>query len=458
MAQRKLVDSLKLNPSRRVPLNLLHALKKAVSPVAWALLNAISLEAEKLNAPIYVVGGFVRDLLLSRPNSDLDLVVEGDAIRLGRVLVKRIGGQLLPHQAFGTAVWSLSGDQVAILRKLRVPSKKSPFAQVPEFIDLISARRESYARSGALPEVQFADINEDQYRRDFTINTLALRLDGPDAGRLLDPWGGLSDLRLGLLRILHAQSFLDDPTRILRIVRLAGRLGFKIEADTLKWLMSSLHQLSLISGERIYKELALTLLEEERVTILKDMKHLGVLKAIDPKLEFGVAAAKSLKRLRQPPKVWQIENFDLNDLGFVLWFMNLPPKSFSAIGDRLRLPLPLRRAVLGAAKVRPGLKAIAKLAPSAVVAQFEKESALACYALFLSAPSAKAAKALERYVARWRHVHPHANGNTLRKKGLKPGPAYRKILTRLRAAWLDGEIKNEKQERALLDELIDEHP
>ncbi len=454
MARPKLLDSLKPIPLGRVPLNLLHALKKAVSPAAWALLNTVSLEAEKLNAPIYVVGGFARDLLLNRPNLDLDLVVEGDAIRLGRALVRRLGGQLLPHQAFGTAVWSLKGEEAKILRKLKVRARA---AQLPEFIDLISARRESYARSGALPDVQFADIHEDQYRRDFTINTLALRLDGPDAGRLLDPWGGLSDLRCGLLRTLHAKSFLDDPTRILRMVRLAGRLGFKIETDTLKRLMSSLHQLSLISGERIYKELALTLLEEKRVTILKDMKRLGVLEAIDSKLEFGVAAAKSLKLLRQPPKYWQIENFDLNDLGFVLWFVNLPPKSLSAIGDRLRLPLLLRRAVLGAAKLRPGLRALAKLAPSAVVARLEKESALALYALFLSAPSAGAARALERYAAKWRHVRPHADGNTLRKKGLKPGPAYRKILARLRAAWLDGEIKNEKQERALLDELIDEH-
>jgi tRNA nucleotidyltransferase (CCA-adding enzyme) len=455
VARNKLLDNLNTNSS--APLNLLLALKKSASPVAWALLHAVSLEAEKQNAPIYVVGGFVRDLLLGSPNLDLDLVVEGDAIRLGRVLVKRVGGRLLPHQAFGTAVWSLVGDQAAILRRLHVPRKKTIAAQVPEFIDLISARRESYTHSGALPDVVFSDIHEDQYRRDFTINTLALRLDGPAAGQLLDPWRGLSDVHRGLLRTLHAQSFSDDPTRMLRMLRLAGRLGFKIEASTLKQLKSYLHRLEAISGERIYKELMLVLLEENRVAILKEMQRLGVLSAINPNLEFSSSAAQSLKRAAMPTKNWEIEDFEISDLRFVLWFMCLPPQIANAVSDRLRLPLPLRRAALGAAKLQPELRVIAKLAPSAVVAQLEKELPLALYALFLNVSNGTAAKTLERYVTKWRHVRSRSDGNTLRKKGLKPGPAYSKILTRLRAAWLDGEIKNAKQERALLEKLVDEH-
>jgi tRNA nucleotidyltransferase (CCA-adding enzyme) len=452
MARQKLIGSIKPDSSAR--LNLLPALKKAVSQATWSLLNAVSAEAQKQNAPIYVVGGFVRDLLLTRPNLDLDLVIEGDAIRLGRALVKHIGGRLLPHQAFGTAVWSLADDKAAILHQLRVRTKK---ARLPEFIDLISSRRESYAHPGALPAVEFASIHQDQYRRDFTINTLALRLDGPEAGQLLDPSRGLNDLSHGLLGTLHPRSFFDDPTRILRMLRLAARLGFKIEASTLKQLKSSLHHLDLVSGERIYKELALTLLEEKNNFILKEMQFLRILKAIDPNLRFDAAAAKSLKRLRVPPKEWHVDNFELSDLGFILWLMNLPMKNASAVSDRLRLPLPLRRAVLSASKLRPGLKTIPKLAPSAVVAQLEKEPVLALYALFLDAPNAAAAKTLERYVTNLRHVRSRSDGNTLRKKGLKPGPAYGKILTRLRAAWLDGEIKTARQERALLDKLIDEH-
>ncbi len=454
MARAKLLDRLKVDSFGRASLDLKSILNGTLSPATQALLEEISRQAEKQNFSLYIVGGFVRDLLLGRPNLDLDLVLEGDAIRLGRALVKRLGGRLLPHQAFGTAVWSLEGDEVTILRKLKVSAKKS---QLPDFIDLISARRESYTRSGALPDVQFADIHADQYRRDFTINTLALRLDGPEAGQLLDPWGGLSDLRRGLLRTLHSQSFSDDPTRILRMLRLAGRLGFKVEAETLKQLKAIVHQLDLISGERIFNELVLTLLEEKRITVLKEMQRLRVLKAIDSNLEFNASAATSLKRLLLPSKQWGIEGFVISDLGFVLWFMYLSPQKASAVSDRLRLPLPLHRAVLSAARLRPELKAISKLAPSALVAKLEKEAILALYALFLSAPNSAIAKTFERYVSKWRHVRPRADGDTLRKKGLQPGPAYGKILARMRAAWLDGEIKNARQERALLEKLINEH-
>lgn len=454
MARVKLLNRLKADFSGRASLNLASALKKSLSPATHALLDEITLEAEKQNSPLYIVGGFVRDILLDRPNLDLDLVVEGDAIRLGRALVKRVGGRLLPHQAFGTALWSLAGDQAKILRRLHVRARK---AQLPEFIDLISARRETYARSGALPEVQGADIHADQYRRDFTINTLALRLDGLEAGQVLDSWGGLSDLRRGLLRTLHSQSFSDDPTRMLRLLRLAGRLGFKIEAGTLQQLRSSVHLLDQISGERIYNELVLTLLEEKRILILKEMQRLGVLKAIDPNLKFTASAAKSLKRLSQAPQKWDIEDFAISDLGLILWFMNLDPQKANAVSDRLHLAQPLRRAVLSAAKLRTDLKTIAKLPPSALVAKLEKEPISAIYALFVSARNSAVAKTLERYATRLRHVRPRADGNTLRKKGLQPGPAYSQILARLRAAWLDGEIKNAKQERALLEKLFNEH-
>jgi len=452
MARAKLLDRLKVDSSGRASLDLKSVLKGTLSPATHALLDEIAREAEKQNAPLYIVGGFVRDVLLGRPNLDLDLVVEGDAIRLGRALVERIGGRLLPHQAFGTAVWSLSDDQSKIIRRLHVHAKKS---QLPDFIDLISARRESYSRSGALPDVQFADIRADQYRRDFTINTLALRLDGTQAGQLLDPWDGLNDLRRGLLHTLHAKSFSDDPTRMLRMLRLAGRLGFKIEADTLKQLKSSVHLLDLISGERIYNELVLILLEEKSIVILKEMQRLGVLKAIDLNLEVDASATKSLMRL--PPKNWDIDDFASTNLGFVLCFMHLSSEKAGKVSDRLRLPLPLRRAFLSAARLRPELKAIAKLPPSALVAKLEKEPVLALYALFLSAPNSAIAKTLERYVSKLRHVRPRADGNTLRKKGLQPGPAYSQILARLRAAWLDGEIKNAKQESVLLEKLINEH-
>lgn len=453
MARNRLLNRLNVDSLGRASLNLTTALKKGFSSGTWVLIQAVRLEAERQNLPLFVVGGFVRDLLLGQPNLDLDLVVQGDAIRLGRVLVKQFGGSLLPHKAFGTAVWSLDGDRAKIFQRLRLSKKQGP---LPEFIDLISARRESYARPGALPDVEFADIHADQYRRDFTINTLALRLDGPAAGNLLDPWRGLADLRTGLLRTLHAKSFADDPTRILRILRLAGRLEFKIEADTLKQLTNSLHFLDLVSGERIYRELVLVLLEGSRVKILKAMEQKDVLKAIEPNLEFNIAMAKTLRSLPTPSKDWQIDGFASSDLGFVLWLLPLGSQKAGSVCDRLRLPQSLRRAVLSAAQLRSELKSLQKFSPSKLVARLEKEPILTLYALYLSTP-AGAAKIFKGYVSKWRHVFQYTDGDLLRKKGLKPGPAYGQILSRLRAAWLDDAIKTKKEEQALLDRLLSEY-
>ena len=172
-------------------------LRPGLSPASRALLKAIIRQAETQHTPIYLVGGFMRDLILGRPSPDLDLVFEGEAIHQGQALVKNFGGKLVVHRSFGTAVWWLPEDQAAFLRSLKVKATKGD--RLPKSIDLITARRETYSRPAALPTVQFTDIAADQFRRDFTINTLALRLDGPQAGRLLDPWGAQQDLKAGLL-------------------------------------------------------------------------------------------------------------------------------------------------------------------------------------------------------------------------------------------------------------------
>lgn len=456
MARPVLLNRLALDSSNPVSLDLDRALKQSLSSATNALLRAVVAEAEKQNDSIYVVGGFVRDLLLGRPNLDLDLVVEGDAIALGRLLVKRLGGLLLPHKAFGTAVWSLAEDESKILAKLRLAKAKK--TQLPAFVDLISARRESYAHSGALPNVQFANIHDDQYRRDFAINTLALRLDGPHAGQLLDPWRGLEDLRHSVLRTLHSQSFADDPTRILRILRLAGRLKFKIEAETLGHLKASVPLLELISGDRIRNELALVFAEDEYVAILQSMQRLGVLRAIQRSLHFDKKMAVLQSETANPiPKEWDLDTVSISDLGFVLWMLHLYSSAVSAIAERLRFSAGLRTAALSAASLRSVSAKLAALSPSKLVARLENEPFLSVYALYLLNKKNKLGKRLQRYAKEWRHVQPGVDGKSLRKLGLKPGPAYSQVLSQLRAAWLDGKIKNKTQEQTLLKKLLNGH-
>ena len=175
--------------------------------------------------PVYLVGGAVRDLLLGRERTDLDLVVEGDAAELGQ----RLGGEVHPHERFATA-------------RVRTDEHE---------LDLATARSESYPAPGALPEVRPATLAEDLARRDFTVNAMALPLTG-DA-ELIDPHGGLTDLGAGVLRVLHDRSFVDDPTRALRAARYAGRYGFELERRTAELLRDA--DLASVSNDRIDAEL-----------------------------------------------------------------------------------------------------------------------------------------------------------------------------------------------------------
>ena len=460
MASSKPLLKVKLDASGRIQPSPATILSRALSPAAWKLLQLIVTEAEQGGAAIYLVGGFVRDLLLGLPSLDLDLVLEGDAIRLGRTLCKRYGGRLVSHAPFGTAIWWLPADGAALLRRLGYAAPKSGRVQpLPEFIDLISARSENYVRPAALPAVQLADITADQVRRDFTINTLALRLDGREAGRLLDPWQGLPDLKAGILRTLHPRSFSDDPTRILRILRFAGRLRFKVEAKTQQQLKASLPGLALVSGERLRNELDLVLVEKQRIKILQSMQRLAVLRHIHPKLRFPAPAAGLLNRagFKPVPDHWDLQGATVVELGYVFWFMQLAPNQVADLCERLRFNVNLKAATLSAARLRAAQARIHGLSPSRLVAHLEKEPPLAIYALYLANKNAPIGRLLENYAKKWRHVHPLTDGNLLRKKGLHPGPAYKLILSRLRAARLDGEVRTAKQESVLLEKLLDEH-
>ena len=189
---------------------------------------------------LYVVGGFVRDLLLGQPTLDLDLVVEGNAITLARRLVEKVGGRVRSHGRFGTAKLILEEPRESGL---------------PPALDFVTARTEFYPHPSALPQVERSSIKQDLYRRDFTINTMAISLDRARYGELLDFYGGERDLREGLIRILHSLSFVEDPTRMLRAVRFEQRLGFEIEERTEELLRSALDLLGRVSGDRLRHEL-----------------------------------------------------------------------------------------------------------------------------------------------------------------------------------------------------------
>ncbi|MEN9562861.1 MAG: hypothetical protein RIR73_1105 [Chloroflexota bacterium] len=397
-----------------------------IHPEKLTLLSNIASQAASFGMPCYVVGGFVRDLLLGKPINDLDIIIEGDAIKLGKKLVEVYGGKLTPHFKFYTAIWHL-----------------------PDTLDLITARKEIYEKPGALPTVTPSSIEDDLHRRDFTINAMALRLDGESFGEILDPMDGQTDLERGVIRALHPKSFVDDPTRIFRAIRYEGRYGFKLDADTRALINpEALKVLHSLSGERLRHELDLILDEDHSVVMLLRVASLGVLVAIHPKMpEFNADYEEFLEmdmRLDVPA--------DRRVMGYMLWFIDLAEADVITLANRLDFTNELTLAVWAAAQLKRGLVHLTDMKPSEWTYALEKLPLLSIYAVYLVARE----NALLSYISVWRHVRARTTGDDLKKLGLPPGPRFGEILLRLRAAWLDGEVVNETQEKELLARLLQE--
>jgi tRNA nucleotidyltransferase (CCA-adding enzyme) len=316
-------------------------------------------------------------------------------------------------------------------------------------VDLITARSESYEKPGVLPTVKPATIEEDLARRDFTINAMALRLDGEGMGEVLDPLGGRTDLERGVIRVLHPNSFIDDPTRIFRAVRYEVRYGFMIEPVTLRLINpESLKVLESLSGERLRNELDLILDEEQAAKMVLRIARLGLLDAIHPKMpEFNQDYVDFLEmdfQLDVPA--------DRRVMGFILWFIDLTEEEIFLLVNRLDFSNELSLFVWAAAQLKRGLPHLTDMKPSEWTYALEKLPLLSIYAVYLVSGE----NGLLSYISFWRHIKPRTTGDDLKKLGLMPGPRFGEILLRLRSAWLDGEVNSAEQEEVLLGKIIAE--
>ncbi|MCA9922948.1 MAG: CBS domain-containing protein, partial [Anaerolineales bacterium] len=309
--------------------NMRQLLAEQLDAALWHMVLVISRVAAELDMPLYFVGGLVRDLLLGQPAKDLDMVVEGDAIRLARKLEAVYGGQVHAHSRFGTAKWLLETavwQAIAAAHPEAAAACQSP--PVLPSIDFVTARTEFYTEPTALPTVSQGSIKLDLHRRDFAINTLAVRLDGAHLGELLDFYGGQRDLAQGVIRVLHSLSFVDDPTRILRALRLEQRLGFTLEPRTAELLHNSLQLLDKVTGSRVRHELELTLQEPEPVAVMNRYEEIGLLRYIYPGLFWRADTAVTFAQIRTllQDETWRQA---LNGSGlvfpyFAAWMLTLP--------------------------------------------------------------------------------------------------------------------------------------
>jgi tRNA nucleotidyltransferase (CCA-adding enzyme) len=386
------------------------ALARAL-PAAGPLLSAVS-ETDG----VYLVGGAVRDLLLGGRPLDLDLVVEGDPGDLAR----RLGGVAEEYDRFGT--WSVSRDGFRY--------------------DIARARRETYARPGALPDVIPATLGEDLVRRDFTVNAMAVSLGGPRPGALAAAPGAREDLEARRLRVLHDASFRDDPTRLFRLVRYAGRLRFAIEPHTRELADQAVAggALASVSGPRVGAELRLLAGEPDPLAALQQMRRLGLDRALHPRFGLGDRGlgARALALLPDDGR--------RSTLALVLASLGVPPRELGELLDTLAFDAAQRDTIVAAVE-RAGELAAA-LQRAELPSEIADAVAGASPELVAIAGALGPADAAQGWLDSIRHVALEIGGRDLIEAGITPGPAIGRGLRAALAAKRDGRAAGREAELA----------
>jgi tRNA nucleotidyltransferase (CCA-adding enzyme) len=372
--------------------------------------ESIADELRALDLPrgegVYLVGGTVRDILLGRSSFDVDITVEGDALEFARGL----GRAVTEHGRFGTAVVRFDDGR---------------------HWDIVTARRETYAAPAALPDVEAGTIEDDLARRDFTVNAMAASL-GDDFGRLVDPHGGRGDLDARVIRVLHPQSFVDDPTRIFRAVRYENRLGFRMEPETERLAREGVAGTALLSPARMREEVVALLSEEGAARALERLAEL----AAAPKLEPGLIDRLDALHGELDPDA-------------PLWRLRLAVLAAAHPGllERLSLRRGDARAVEDAVELVPRLAETTDPVEIADLAGRAPEAALIALACRDSA-------AVREWFTRLRDVRLEVNGDDLAELGLPESPRVGEILEELRRRKLRGELDGRAAELEAAKALI----
>lgn len=391
--------------------------------------------AEGLGFNAYLVGGSVRDLLRGEENLDIDIVIEGDGIIFAKALGERLNARVRSHQRFNTA-------QV-ITDKLK--------------LDVATARTEYYESPAALPKVETSSIKKDLYRRDFTINTLAIKLNPRDFGLLTDFFGSQRDLKEKTIRVLHNLSFIEDPTRAFRAIRFSERFGFKISKHTENLIKSAIKMnlFEKLSGPRLYEELLLLFNETEPGRALKKLSDIGLLKVIHPALTFNEELEVTLKSMHETVSWFNLlfleEKTDKGILYLMALLSELKEEEAEAAAGRLSPPPKVRDMIIkGISKAREVVKRLPSEDPVEIydlLRELKLETIL--LAMAISKDRLKQ-KVISRYLTELRKVETVLKGEDLKKMGVKPGPVYSRILKELLEEKLRDHLKSREDEESFV--------
>lgn len=415
--------------------NLASSLRDKFPQEVYNILKISGEIAEELGYSAYLVGGCVRDLLRGEENLDIDIVIEGDGISFARLLGEKIQAKVRTHHKFGTA-------QV--------------FTNSLKF-DIATARTEYYESPAALPKVETSSIKKDLYRRDFTINTLAIKLNPKDFGLLIDFFGGQRDLREKTIRVLHNLSFIEDPTRAFRAVRFSERFGFKISKHTENLIKSAIEMnlFDKLSGSRLYEELLLSFKETDSIKTLKRLSDYGLLKVINPNLIFTEELENIFKSVQETLSWFNLlfleEKIDKGLIYMLALLSKLKDEDIKAIMERLAPSPKVKEFIIDGIKKARDL--IQKIPVNDIVTSYKilknVKLEVILFAMSLTKERQKK-KVFANYLTELRNIKTILKGDDLKKMGIEPGPIYSKLLQELLDEKIKGNLKTREEEESFI--------
>ncbi|MGA1861614.1 CBS domain-containing protein [Deferribacter thermophilus] len=423
--------------------NVKHLMKDRLPEKIFNLLLEIGKLAEEMGMNAYVVGGFVRDLIMKIENLDLDVVVEGDAVVLAKKFAKIKNAKVSAHYKFKTAVVILPDD----------------FR-----IDFATARTEYYDFPAAAPEVEDSSIKIDLYRRDFTINTMAIKLNSSDFGALIDYFGAQSDIKDRKIRVLHNLSFVDDPSRIFRAIRFAVRYNFEIGPHTERLLKHAvnLQLINRIVGQRLFLELKYILSEKDYLKALDLMKKYEILKFLGENLNYSndkIDDFKYLEKLLNWYTVQVENNIEIWLPRFALLFHSIKRSGLLKLLERFELSYNYKKYLLtqifrsrnAAIRLRKNKNLVNSFVYN-TLKEIDDE-----FILYLGAiVGEKYESIIKNYFTKLQNVKLEINGDTLKQMGYKPSKDFKYVLDKLLDLKLDGIINNKEEEIVYAKKIFEE--
>jgi tRNA nucleotidyltransferase (CCA-adding enzyme) len=412
--------------------NLASLLKDKLPEEISRILNTAGEIADKMGFQAYLVGGAVRDLLLGEQNLDIDIVVEGDGILFAKALSEQLHTKIRSHERFGTA--HIVTDRLQL--------------------DIATARTEYYESPAALPKVETSSIKKDLYRRDFTINTLAIKLNAKDFGLLIDFFGGQRDIKEKTIRVLHNLSYVEDPTRAFRAIRFSERFGFKLSKHTENLIRSAvkMNLFERLSGSRLYDEFLIAFNETNPVRTLKRLSVFHLLKVIHNNLIFDEHLETTLSSMYETLAWYNLlytgEKADMGNLYLMALLSNLDNQERNDALERLSAPPQVKEIILESlARSADVLRVLPLNNPAKIyhlLVNFKIEVILFSMAI---TKDTRKKKEISHFLIDLRKIVPHLKGRDLKRLGIPPGPLYSKIMRRLLDEKIMGNLKTEDDER-----------